>query len=151
MKTWFLIHLARACFSPSRTHNQVFVNKFTLQILLPQTVATLNNGNLSLLQLVCGRFLNSSISPSWDWDKMTLRQRLTQLTKDVAFQANIAFANVRKTGRAEDCKIDTLLWRLVHEKDHQVSSYQEGEAQCRSGSLPWNAHDLKSCWLWSLS
>ena len=43
-----------------------------------------------------------------------LHQRLTLLTIDVAIQANMAFTNVRKTGRAEDSKIHSLLCRLVH-------------------------------------
>ena len=57
------------------------------------------------------------------------------LTKNVAFQANMASANVRKTGWAEDRKINTLLCRLVQYEDHPILSYQEEEAQHHSRSL----------------
>ena len=40
-------------------HNQVFVNVLS-------TAAGVDDGNYSLLQLVCGGFLFSSVSPAWD-------------------------------------------------------------------------------------
>ena len=43
------------------------------------------------------------------------------LTKNVAFQANMASANVRKTGWAEDRKINPFLCRLLHKEENTKS------------------------------
>ena len=50
-------------FSTPRTHNQVFVDTLSLVHSL-NTVAALDDGNYSLLQLVCGGLLDSSVSPA---------------------------------------------------------------------------------------
>ena len=50
-------------FSTPRTHDEVFVDTFSLVHSL-NTVAALDDGNFSLLQLVCGGILDSSGSPA---------------------------------------------------------------------------------------
>ena len=55
-------------FSAPRTHNQVFVDTLCLVHSLG-TVAALDDGNYSLLQLVCGGLLDSSVSPAFDGKK----------------------------------------------------------------------------------
>ena len=52
-----------------RTHNQVFVDTLSLVHSL-RTVAALDDGNYSLLQLVCGGLLDSSVSPAWDGEQV---------------------------------------------------------------------------------
>ena len=49
--------------STPRTHNQVFVDTLSLVHSL-HTVAALDDGNCSLLQLVCGGLLESSVPPA---------------------------------------------------------------------------------------
>ena len=60
-----MTHLAWSCSSPPRTHDQVFVDTLGLVHSL-RTVAALDDGNYSLLQLVCGGLLDSSVSPAFD-------------------------------------------------------------------------------------
>ena len=49
--------------SSPRTHNQVFVDTLSLVHSI-DTVAALDDGNYSLLQLVCGGLLGSNVSPA---------------------------------------------------------------------------------------
>ena len=63
-KVWFMIYLTGPSTSSTpRTHNRVFVETFRLVHSL-DTVAALDDGNYSLLQLVCGGLLDSSVSPA---------------------------------------------------------------------------------------
>ena len=59
-------------------NNQVFVNVFSTPrglVHYRRTHAALDDGNYSLLQHVCGGFLDSSVSPAWE--RMKLAHRCT--------------------------------------------------------------------------
>ena len=61
---WFVIYLTGSpTFGTPRTHNKVFIDTLVL-FHSRSTVAALNDGNYSLLQLVCGGPWDSSVSPT---------------------------------------------------------------------------------------
>ena len=97
---WLIIHLTRSpTFSTSRTQNQVFAHFLSLVHSI-YTIAGLDNGDYSFLQLVCGSVLDSSVSPAWDGYRLSIKKRL--LTIDEPFLANKARTVAWKTDRAED-------------------------------------------------
>ena len=92
-------HLAWSGAESTCAHDQVFVNVFS-------TVAGFNDRYFSLLQLVCGGLLESSVSPAWDGEQVKQGydrfHAVTLLTIDVPILVNKVFINTRKTGWAED-------------------------------------------------
>ena len=61
---WFVIYLTWSpTFGTPRTHNEVFLDTLVL-FHSHSTVAALDDGNYSLLQLVCGGLFDSTISPA---------------------------------------------------------------------------------------
>ena len=101
-------HLARSGAKSTCANNQVFVQTIS-------TVAGVDDGNFSLLQLVCGGFLDSSVSPAWQRVYHTRYNYHIRelLTIDSPILVNEAFTNIRKTDRAEDGEIHLVFCEMV--------------------------------------